>query len=284
MFPTVVHRKRIELVVIGILIVGIIGYAGAGIFYSAVRVASAERTLNTVVSHQNSLNSTFSDINSQLSSLNSSTAFNPQQAIVLVDRSVANSELAAQTINQDDASLDAAATQLRDQPWLTMVGRGSLDRETARIGHARNALAAARTIAADEASDGHFWHALYVALSDLTTLNTQSGAGDLTAAKATLATMKTDVDQAAQLSTSAGLPAELHDLMTDLGTFVGDYGKQLDAQLAGDDASVAAYQATLAADLAKIGKYDIDKIGSEINAFYKPMIDRFNSEIAAATA
>jgi hypothetical protein len=284
MFPTVVHRKRIELVVIGILIVGIIGYAGAGIFYSAVRVASAERTLNTVVSHQNSLNSTFSDINSQLSSLNSSTAFNPQQAIVLVDRSVANSELAAQTINQDDASLDAAATQLRDQSWLTMLGHGSLDRETARIGHARNALAAARTIAADEASDGHFWHALYVALSDLTTLNTQSGAGDLTAAKTTLATMKTDVDQAAQLSTSAGLPAELHDLMADLRTFVGDYAKQLDAQLAGDDASVAVYQATLAADLAKIGKYDIDKIGSEITAFYKPMIDRFNSEIAAATA
>ena len=283
MFPTVVQRKRIELVVLGILIIGIIGYAGAGIFFSAVRVASAERTLNTVVSHQNTLNTTFGDINSQLSALNSSSAFNPQQAIVLVDRSVANSELATQTINQDDGLLAAASTPLREQQWLTMVGRGSLDRESTRLGHARNALAAARTIAADEASDGRFWHALYVGLADLTTLNTQSGAGDLTAAKTTLATMKTDVDQAAQLSTSPGLPAELHDLMTDLEAFVSDYGKQLDAQLAGDDASVATYQAAIAADLAKIGKYDIDKIGTEINTFYKPMIDRFNSEIAAAT-
>jgi hypothetical protein len=279
---TVVRRKRIEIIVIAILIIGLIGYAGAGIVYSAVRVASAERTLNTVISHQNTLNSTFSDINTQLGSLSSSSAFNPQQAIVLVDRSVANSELATQTINQDDVSLSTAATQLQDNAWLTVVGRGSLDREAKRIGHARNALAAARTIASDEGLDGHFWHALYTGLADLTTLNTQSGAGDLTTAKSTLGTMKTDIDQATQLSTSPGLPAELHDLMADLQTFIGDYGKQLDAQLAGDDASVAAYQAAVMADLTKIGKYDIDKIGREIDAFYKPLIDRFNTEIAAA--
>jgi hypothetical protein len=40
----------------------------------------------------------------------------------------------------------------------------------------------------------------------------------------------------------------------------------------------------VSADVAKIGAYDIDKVGSEINAFFKPMIDTFNSEIAAATA
>jgi hypothetical protein len=72
--------------------------------------------------------------------------------------------------------------------------------------------------------------------------------------------------------------------MSDFQTFVSDYGKQLDAQLAGDDATVAAYQSTIQADLAKITAYDIDKIGTEIDAFYKPMIDRFNAEIAAATA
>ncbi len=266
------------------LIIGLIGYAGAGIVYSATRVANAERTLNTVVSHQNTLNSTFSDINTQLSSLSSSSAFNSQQAIVLVDKSVANSELATQTINQDDASLSAAATRLNENAWLTMVGRGSLDREATRIGHARKALDAARTIAADEGLDGHFWHALYAGLADLTTLNMQSGAGDFAAAKSTLGTMKTDVDQATQLSTAPGLPAELHDLMSDLQTFVSDYGTQFDAQIAGDAASVAVYQAVVQADLTKISKYDIDKIGSEIDAFYKPLIDRFNTEIAAATA
>src|SRR6266513_5375805 len=109
------RRKRIEIIAIAVLIVGIIGYAGAGLVVSGLRVAGAERTLNTVVSHQNTLNSTFSDINTQLSALSSSSAFNPQQAIVLVDKSVSNSELATKTINADDASLVAASSQLRSE-------------------------------------------------------------------------------------------------------------------------------------------------------------------------
>ena len=277
-------RTRIEITVIGILIIGVIGYAGVGLVLSATRVSSAEHTLNTVVSHQNTLNSTFGDINSQLDALRSGSAFNPQQALVLVDRSVSNSELATKTINDDEASLNTASSQLEGIGWLTMVGRGSLDRETTRIGHARNALAAARTIATDEVQDGHFWHALYAGLADLTTLNSQVGAGDLTAAKTTLATMKSDVDQAARLSRSPGLPSELHDLMTDFQTFVGDFGQQIDAQIAGDDASVAMYQVSVRADQARIGAYDIDKIGTEITAFYQPLIDSFNAEIAAATS
>src|SRR2546429_3234588 len=80
------------------------------------------------------------------------------------------------------------------------------------------------------------------------------------------------------------LPADLNALMIDLQAFVNDYGKQLDAQIAGDDASVAVYQANVQADLAKFATYDIDAIGKEIDAYYKPLIERFNSEIAAATA
>ena len=277
-------RKRIEIIAIAVLIVGIIGYAGAGLVVSGLRVAGAERTLNTVVSHQNTLNSTFSDINTQLSALSSSSAFNPQQAIVLVDKSVSNSELATKTINADDASLVAASSQLGSLQWLTMVGHGSLDRETSRLGHARTALEAARTIASDEAADGHFWHSLYVSLAELTTLNSQVGAGDLAAAHTTLAAMKSEIAAAAALSTSPGLPPELHALMTDLSAFAADFGKQLDAQIAGDDASVAVYEATVQADQGKISAYDIDKIGAEIAAFYKPLIDQFNSEITAATS
>ena len=284
MFQKVVSWKRIEIAVIVILILGLIGYAGAGLVYSRSRVTNAEHTLNTVVSHQNALNVTFNDLNTQLSALNGTSTFNSQQAIALVDKSVANSELATQTINQDDASLSTAAGDLARNPWLTLVGRSSLNRESTRLAHARNALAAARTVSADEVLDGRFWHALYTALADLANLNSQSGAGDFNGAQSTLSTMKSDVDQAAQLSTSPGLPSALHNLMVDFQTFVTDYGKQLDAQLAGDDAGVATYQATLQADLTRIGGYNIDQIGTEIDAFYKPLINRFNSEIAAATA
>ena len=284
MFQKVVSWKRIEIAVIVILILGLIGYAGAGLVYSRSRVTNAEHTLNSVVSHQNSLNATFNDLNTQLSALNGTSTFNSQQAIALVDKSVANSELATQTINQDDASLSTAAGDLARNPWLTLVGRSSLNRESTRLAHARKALAAARTVSADEVLDGRFWHALYTALADLANLNSQSGAGDFNGAQSTLSTMKSDVDQAAQLATFPGLPSALHNLMVDFQTFVTDYGKQLDAQLAGDDAGVATYQATLQADLTRIGGYNIDQIGTEIDAFYKPLINRFNSEIAAATA
>jgi len=286
MFPSSigVPLKRLELAVIGILILGIIGYAGVGIVSAGSRVATADRTLNSVVSHQNTLNATFSDINSQLSALTSNATFNPMDAVALVDKSVASSELASKTINSDDASLTAAQKGLHADRWLTMVGSTNLDREANRIAHARNALAAARTIATDKALEGRFWRSLYSGLADLATLNGQSSTGDLAGARTTLATMKTDIDQAAEQSAAPPLPSELGQLTKDLQAFVDDYGKKLDAESGGDDAGAVASQAGVDADLAKIAKYTIDSIGKQIDDFYRPMIARFNLEIAAATA
>ncbi len=277
-------RKRFELAVIGTLIVCIIGYAGGGLVSTGDRVANADRTLNVVVSHQNTLNATFSDINSQLGALTANATFSPKDAVALVDQSVASSELAGKTINADDASLVEAQQALRSDRWLTMLGSNNLDREANRIAHARNALAAARTIADDKTLEGRFWRSLYGALADLAALNSQSTAGDLEAARSTLATMKAAVDQASEQSSAPPLPADLVQLTKDLRAFVSDYGKKLDAQLARDDEGAAASQASVDADLSKIATYSIDSIGTQIDDFYRPMIARFNSEIAAATA
>jgi hypothetical protein len=279
-----VGRKQIEIAVLGVLIIGIILYAGTGIVYAGALSSSAERTLNMVVSHQNALNTSFNEIDNEVAALGGSGTFDPQQAVGLVDRSVTSSQAAASRINLDDSALASVQGQLDSSRWLTLVGHSTVDREAARVGHARNALAAARMIAADQVLDGHFWHALYTALGELDTLNNQSGSGDLTSAKATLATMQTNVMQAVQQSTAPGLPPDLHSLMADLQTFVSDFGKQLDAQIAGDDAAVAQYQSTLDSDRNKLGTYNVDKIGSDIDAFYRPLIERFNSEIAAATS
>jgi hypothetical protein len=279
-----VSRKQIEIAVLGVLIIGIILYAGTGIVYAGALSSSTERTLNMVVSHQNALNTSFNEIDNEVAALGGSGTFDPQQAVGLVDRSVTSSQAAASRINLDDSALASVQGQLDSSRWLTLVGHSTVDREAARVGHARNALAAARMIAADQVLDGHFWHALYTALGELDTLNNQSGSGDLTSAKATLATMQTNVVQAVQQSTAPGLPPDLHSLMADLQTFVSDFGKQLDAQIAGDDAAVAQYQSTLDSDRNKLGTYNVDKIGSDIDAFYRPLIERFNSEIAAATS
>ncbi|HUE68430.1 MAG TPA: hypothetical protein VMP38_09635 [Candidatus Acidoferrum sp.] len=277
-------RKQIEIAVLGVLIIGVIFYAGAGIVYAGALSSSAERTLNAVVSHQNALNTSFNEIDSEVAALGGSGTFNPQQAVGLVDRSVTSSQAAASTINVDDSSLASVQGQLVSSRWLTLVGHSTVDRESARIGHARKALAAARMIASDQVLDGHFWHSLYTALGELDTLNNQSGSGDYTSAKGTLATMQTDVVQAVRQSTAPGLPIDLHSLMVDLQTFVSDFAKQLDAQIAGDDAAVVQYQSSLDSDRTKLATYNVDKIGSDIDAFYGPLIKRFNSEIAAATS
>lgn len=269
---------------LGVLIIGVIVYAGTGVVYAGALTSSTERTLGAVVSHQNTLNTSFSQINSQVTALNGSGTFNPQQAVTLVDKSVADSQVATTTINRDDTSLKSLQAQLAASRWLTLSGHSTIDRESSRVVHARNALAAARTIATDQMADDRYWHALYTSLSELDTLNNQASGGDLNSAKATLGKLQIDVAQAVQQSASPGLPADLHSLTLDLQTFVSDYGKQLDAQIAGDDASVAQDESAIDSDRAKLGSYDVDKIGTEIDAFYRPMIDRFNSEIAAATS
>lgn len=269
---------------IGVLIIGIILYAAAGIVYAGVLTANTDSTLNTVVSHQNSLNTSFDQINTEVTALGGNSTFNAQQAVALVDKSVASQQTATVTINKDDSSLVSIQTQLNGSRWLTVIGRSGMDHETSKVLHARNALAAARIISADGTLDLGFWRSLYTSLAELDTLNNQAGGGDYNAAKTTLTKMQGDVGQAIQESTAPGLPPELHALMLDLQTFVNDYGKQLDAQIAQDDATVAQLQGTIDSDREKLATYDVDKIGTDINAFYAPLINRFNSEMSAATS
>jgi len=278
-----VGRKRITIVVICVLIIGIIGYAGVSVLYTAFRVNAAERTVVAVVSHQNNLNVTFAEIDSQVSALNGSAAFDSEQALTLVDRSIAGSRAAVQSIDKDDASLRREQDNLRAMPWLSLTSRDGVERAASKIGYARSALAIARTVAAYELLDGQFWHALYAGLADFTTLSTQASAGDIAGARVTLAKMKGEIDSATGLASAPGLPFEMRALMADLQKFAADFGKKLEAMAANDYEAALDAEAVVESDASKIATYDIDKIGGEIDAFYKPMIDRYNAELSAAT-
>ena len=278
------RRTIIAVVVVVILVIGIIGYAVAGFAYSSTRVSAANKSLNTVISHQNSLNTTFKDIDTKFNSLSSGATFDPKQARTLIDQFVANARSAGAQVDQDDASLVSAKASLREQQWLTVLSRGNLDRESVRIDHARKALNSAKTVAGDYVLDGQFLQAFMDAAIDLDTLGTQSANADLPAAKATLTTMKTHVDKALQLSTAPGLPKELNDLMVDFQSLVTDFGKLLDAAAAGDLNAITAAEQSVEKDADKISAYDFTKIGTEIDDFYRPMVDDFNAEMAKATA
>jgi len=278
-----VGRKRITIVVICVLIIGIIGYAGVSVLYTAFRVNAAERTVVAVVSHQNNLNVTFAEIDSQVSALNGSAAFDSEQALTLVDRSIAGSRAAVQSIDKDDASLRREQDNLRAMLWLSLTSRDGVERAASKIGYARSALAIARTVAAYELLDGQFWRALYAGLADFTTLSTQASAGDIAGARVTLAKMKGEIDSATGLASAPGLPSEMRALMADLQKFAADFGKKLEAMAANDYEAALDAEAVVESDASKIATYDIDKIGGEIDAFYKPMIDRYNAELSAAT-
>ena len=276
--------KRTEILLISALMCGIIGYAGLGLAFAGTRIAAAEGTVNTVVSHQNTLNATFRSINIQLTALGTRSSFDAPQAIALVETSVANAELASRTVSHDDVSLRDADRGLHEHPWLTVVSNAAVDRATNRIRHARRALAIARSLAADQAQEGRFWQALYSGLGDLGELNRQKEAGNLPGARQALTRMGSDVDQAAALAGSPGLPAELAALTTDLHTLAADYTRQLDAEAGEHYDAAAAISVDVSADMSRIAGFDVDGIGSKVDAFFRPRIDRYNQEIEAATA
>ncbi|MHB8611044.1 MAG: hypothetical protein ACYDAL_01280 [Candidatus Dormibacteraceae bacterium] len=274
----------VAIVVIVIVLAGIIGYAVTGLAYAQTRVGSADRTLNTVISHQNSLNTTFKEIDTKFSGLNSTSTFDPKAARSLVDQFIANAQAAGATIDKDDASLVMARAGLGEKQWLTTIARGNLDKEATRIDHARKALSQAKIVASDYVLDGRFLQAFLDAAADLDTLGAQSATADLAGAKTTLTSMKTHTDRGLQLSTAPGLPSELHSLMVDFESLITDFGKLLDAAAAGNDAAITSAETSVQADADKISKYNFDQIGTEIDTFYKPMVDSFNEEMAKATA
>jgi hypothetical protein len=273
----------IAIVVIAIVVSGIIGYAVTGLAYAQTRVGNADRTLSTVISHQNSLNTTFKGIDVSATGLNS-TNFDPKKASTLLDQFVANAKLAGTTINKDDATLASARAGLDEQQWLTTIARGSLDSEAARIDHARKALSMAKVIAADYAQVGGFWQALIGAFSDGQTVGNQIAMADLAGAQATLTTTKADTDKALQLSGAPGLPPELHALMVDFESLVADVGKLLAVVATGDDNAIVSTENQLQADATKVDGYDFAKIEAEIKSYYQPLVDSFNAEMARATA
>lgn len=280
-------RLRITIsavVVVALAVVAVVGYAAIGFAYAQIRIVSADRALNTVVSHENKLNAAFGQINSRFSSLGGNSAFNATQARALVDQFVSSSQSAQHTVNRDDASLASAQKSLEGQSWLTVVARGSVDRESHRLTHARNALGSARTVVNGYLLDGQFLQSFFDSLADLDTLDNLTASSDFTNAQATLVTMKAHVDRATELSTAPGLPKELHSMMVDFQSLVGDFGHLFTAAQANDDAGVNAAETALQGDSSKVAGYNFDTIGAEVVAFYQPLVNRFNSEMAAATA
>ncbi len=272
----------ITVVIIVIVVIGIIGYAVTGLAYAQTRVGNANRTLGTVTSRQTSIDSSFRDLSAKFKSLSSNGNFDPLQERTLFEQFIANETTSAATDDRDDASLASARASLGEQQWLTVLAGSNIDNEAARIDHARKALAIAKTAATGYVLVGQFFVALYDAELDLQMFSTQIATADFSGASTTLTAMKTHVDQGLQLSTAPSLPTELHLLMGDFETLVGDFGKLLAAAAANDDTAVVNAENSVQADSSKLGSYNVDAIMAKIGAYYQPMFDQIGSELTKA--
>jgi hypothetical protein len=273
----------VAIVLIVIVVVGIIGYAVTGLAYAQTRVGNADKTLNSVISHQNNLNNTFADLNTKFNGLSSATT-DPLQARQLFDQVVANEKAAGVTDDQDQASLVSTKASLTEQSWLNLIARPSLDKEAARIDHAQKALSIAKTTTEGYLQVGMCFQSYFDAQIDIEMFNTQVASADLSAARTTLTTMKGHVDTGLKLSNAPGLPADLHSAMVDLGKLATDFGTLLDAAAASDYTAITNADNAVQADANKLGTYDLNKILAEIDAYYKPMFDQIDSEMAKAAA
>jgi hypothetical protein len=278
-------RLRVTMlaaVIIVIVVIGIIGYAVTGLAYAQTRAGHADKTLGTVIAHQNNIDSSFSDLSAKFKSLSSGGTFDPLQERNLFEQFVAHETASATTDDRDDASLASARAGLGEQQWLTFFARDNLDHEAARIDHARKALAIAKTAATGYVQVGQFFATLYDAELDFQTFSTQIASADFSGANTTLSTMKAHVDKGLQLSNAPSLPTELHALISDFETLVSDFTKLLAAAAANDDTAVTNAENSVQADAAKLSTYNIDDIMAKIAAYYRPLFDRHAAELAKA--
>lgn len=271
----------IAVILVAILVVvAVVAYAGIGYAYAQGRLNSAKDTYNSVIAHEN----TYADTVNAASSI-SSSAFNASSiadAKAKYADLVSKSQAAQPQIASDDSKLADADASLKQNSWLTLVSKSSLDKMSTKIGHLRNALAAAKEISADYVQLGTFYETLADAIGDLDTFTTKAQASDFTGATAAIEKLKTDTAKAITQDKAPGLPPEADTFLKDLQTVANDFSAVINAAVSGDESAYNAAVTKGDADVSKLQADDTNAIDAKTQAFYKPLIDKYNSEIDAA--
>lgn len=275
------------IVIVVVVIAAIGGYVVGGLAFAQTRLNSAHTTYNKVVDHQNSLTDTVNNAGKEFSGASVSdttTAASLQTFKTTMAGVVTKSQQAQPQIESDDAALASADAGLHENSWLTVLSRSELDKESTRIGHERKALAAARVLTTDYVQIGNFYQAFADVLIDFDMLGTKAQARDLTGVAAASAQLKTDATKAIALDKAPGLPPEMDTLLRDIQNIGTDFTNLINAAAQNNDAAVTAAENALQADVAKVEAFDFNKAGNEIDSYYQPLIDAYNSEVDKANA
>ena len=270
--------------VVVIVVVALLGYGVVGYAYSQGRLNSARNAYNTVVDHENKYTDAMNTFESKMtnSDINSATTTQLQQKKTLVTQFVSDSQQALTQIGSDDSSLTKADSDLKTNSWLTLINKSEIDKASTRISHMHKALADAKTVTTDYVQLGTFYSAFYDVILDEDAVGTAANAQSLTGIAGAVAKIKTDVAKAIPLDKAPGLPPEMDAYLKDVQTIATDFTTLLDAAASGDQTKFDAADAAVTKDAQKLDTYDFTKMDQATQAFYKPLIDDYNSEVDKA--
>ena len=268
-------------VILLLLVVAFGAYTVAGLAVASNRISTADAAIKRAVSHQADFEKGMGSIASSFKGFNSAN-FDSQQYKAAVDQFVQTSQSEGAAVNADLSKLDDAAGKLHDVQWLTLFSVGRLNSESARLGHAQKALAAAKTIAADYLEDGQFFEAFAASIIDLDTLGSQSTANNFVAAAATVTQLKGDVAKALALAAAPGLPRAMQEFMADFQKLATDFESLFNAAVAGDEKGVNAARAAIDGDVAAMQGVSTANVQSDVDAYYSPYISKYHQEMNLA--
>jgi hypothetical protein len=268
-----------------VLVLAAIGYAVAGFTFATSRIDSSTKALNTVITNENAITAQFNSTKDVSALDTKATGTELQSDKTAVAKVVTQSQAAQATITTDQASLVSAQDSLSENSWLTAFSRSRLDNMSGKIGHWRNALVSAKAITGDLVQLGTFLQSYDDSLIDSDKVTSAINASDFTGLASALVSLKGDVAKAISLADAPGLPPDMKAFLTDLQTMGADTTKLLNDAINGaDNTTLTAEANQVDADGVKVDAHDIAKINIAILAFYTPLVDAYNAEVAKANA
>ena len=285
--PTVVpaHRSRSPIVaagvVIALLVVAVAGYAAGGFVYGNRKVNSAISAYNKVADDQNKMAAFF---NNEGSNFNKGTVSAGSVDTVKKDRTalqtlVTQSESFQPTVTSDDAMLAGTETSLKENAWLTVLSKSSIDRQYNNIVIERAALGIAKTILADYIQYGTFYESVDDAIIDVDNMSTALNNEDVQGAITANTALKADLAKAVSLEKAAGVSTQMPGFLAAMQAVANDFSALISAAQSGNSAGLTSALNALDADTAKVDAYDFRSMGSEEQAYFKKLVDSYNAEV-----
>lgn len=271
------------LTVASIVCLALFGYLAGGLLLAKVRLDAAGAAYAAAVGDQKGIAPTINSLKSSVhSGLATGTASQRAQARAAAARDLAFAQSAQTQIDFDDQSLAAAGSALQEDRWLTVLSRSSLDRAASRVFAERKVLGDARTIMADYVQMDTFAVALFDVDVDADGITAASKAKDVHGIEVAIGQLRSDIAKAKSLDRAPGLPPQVDRLMRLIQVIGDDFARVLSAALSHNNAAVAAARKVGSADIAKLRAFDFNSIVTGIEAFYGPMVDAYNTDVAMA--